>query len=58
MVKVILKVPMAGARAWNVGDEFECNEKEAKRMIKAGHGAPLKGDGQAINDDQGKAGTN
>lgn len=35
-MKVKLLVPMTGAKSWAAGDDFECSEGEAKRMIESG----------------------
>lgn len=35
-MKVKLIVPLAGVKPWNVGDEFECDAEEAKRLVQAG----------------------
>lgn len=39
---VKLTEPMAGARAWAVGDEFECGEAEAVRLIAAGRAVAIE----------------
>lgn len=36
MAKVKLTTALVGAVSHNVGDEFECGDDEAKRLIEAG----------------------
>ena len=40
-MKVKLLIAMSGAQSWNIGDEFECSEGEAKRLIEAGYAAAI-----------------
>jgi len=40
-MKVKLLVAMSGEQSWNVGDEFDCADDEAIRLIEAGYAAPI-----------------
>jgi hypothetical protein len=40
-MKVKLTVAMTGERAWESGDEFECDTEEATRLIEAGYAVPI-----------------
>ena len=41
-MKVLLKVGLSGpAGAWSPGDEYECEAREAARLIEAGFAEPV-----------------
>lgn len=41
-MKVKLTVSLSGPNgAWNAGDEYDCNEGEAKSLIAAGYAVPI-----------------